>query len=138
MNWNDARHAFTGQKGQHEGVWDHHNNRYKADPFKEVNERRCREIWRVVQLHYPGHPWHVAVNTSQGIAQVGLPTFTSWTFNIRLSDLAGDPGMKVVVTGAGELLERYRLPRAGFDVSHYVAAQAKFRPHLTMNRRPPV
>ena len=137
MRLNDSKHAFARQIGRHEGVWDESIKGYRADPYKAVNERRCREIWRVVQLHYPGHPWHVAVNTGQGIAQIGLPTFTSWTFNIRLSDLAGDPGMKVVVKGAGELLERYRLPRAGFDVSHYVAAQAKFRPHLTMNRRPP-
>lgn len=133
----DAKHAFTRRQVLHEGVWDDRTKREVADPFQAVNDRTAREIWRVLQAHYPGHPWGVAVNTKQGIAQIFLPTFTNWSFNIRLAHLHGDPGMRVVVAGAGEMLERYRMPRSGFDVSHYLAAQRKFQPIFNMNRKPP-
>lgn len=128
----DHTRAFTGARIAHETVGEG-----QPDPHKGANERLVREIWAVLQSHYPGQPWHVAASHGTGMAQIFLPSFTTWSFNIRLRDLAGDPGMRVVVKGAGELLERYRLPRAGFDVAHYIAAQKRFQPLFNMNRRPP-
>lgn len=133
----DHRFSFQGKQSFFEGKYNPHTDRYDPDPYAAANLGMARKIFAVLSYHYPGHPWHVASNLEQGIAQIGLPTFTSWTYNIRIKDLKGDPGMKVVVRGAGELLERYRMPRAGFDVSHYVAAQQKFKPLANYNKRPP-
>lgn len=133
----DHRHSFGKVKGYDEGVYDYDLKRMVRDPYQERNMDLCKRIWSVLTFHYPGHPWEVGCSIKQGIAQIFLPTFSDWSFNIRLAHLNGDPGMKVVVKGAGELLERYRMPRSGFDISHYLAAKAKFKPHLTRTRRPP-
>lgn len=123
----EHRHAFTNHQIHHEEI----------DRYAAANEALSKRIWHVLQQHYPGHPWGVGVNHEQGIAQIFLPTFTEWSWIIRLNELFVDPGMRMVIRGAGEMLERYRMPRSGFDVSHYLTAQKRFMPHWTRNLRPP-
>lgn len=128
----DHRHAFVRHAIAHDTT-----GLNGVNPFKAADERLVRDVWAVLQQHYPGHPWHVTASHRAGMAQIFLPTFSTWSFNIRLSDLKADPHMGLVIKGAGEMLERWRLPRAGFDVSHYVAAQKRFQPQFHINRRPP-
>lgn len=131
--FHDYRHAWNRVKYENEGNLDpvrdgHH------DAYAKANNELARRIWYVLQQHYPGHPWKVATNLKQGIAQIELPTFTSWSFVINLKDLKGDPAMRVVMRGAGEFLERYGIPRSGFDVAHYLSAVQKHMPVFNMNR----
>lgn len=136
MSYIDSKYAFRRAQEFHDPIADPEFDGWH-DPFHAKNSKLSREIWSVVQFHYPGHPWHVGVNHKQGMAQIGLPTFSSWTFNIRLLDLMMDTKMSLVIKGAGEFLERYKIPRAGFDVANYVMAQKKYLPMLNINRRPP-
>ena len=100
----------------------------ERDPHHVADMAIAKNIYAVLALHYKGHPWAVAVSSKDGIAKIMLPAFTAWSANVRLSDLFHDPSMKHVVRQAGALLERFRLPRAGFDVSHYVHAMKTYAP----------
>lgn len=133
----DHRHSFQGRKAFFEGQYNPHTDKYDPDPYARANMDMAKRIHSVLTFHYPGHPWHVASNLRHGIVQIGLPTFTSWTYNIRVAELKADPKMNAVKKGAGEMLERYRMPRAGFDIPHYLDAQAKFKPLVNYNRKPP-
>jgi hypothetical protein len=107
------------------------------DPWYEWNMRWCKRIRAVLDWHYPGHPWGVAVSRRQGMAQILMPSFTDWSFNIRLNELYSDPGLTIVVRGAGELLERYRIPRCNYSSSHYLEAMARTKPWLNRMKPPP-
>lgn len=123
----DSRYSWGGTS--------YHVSRRQEDAkYDAANKRLAEEIWRKIQYHYPGHPWKVFTNIKQGIAMIELPLFTSVSFIINLKDLVGDPKMHVVMKGAGEFLERYNLPRSGFDISHYLAAQKKFRPLIIRDK----
>lgn len=123
--FHDHRHTWDGRRYESGG---------RRDQYDAANKRLAQEIWQKLQYHYPGHPWKVFTNIKQGIALIELPLFTSKQFIINLKDLIGDPGMHVVMKGAGEFLERYEMPRSGFDISHYLTAQAKFKPWFNMNK----
>ena len=127
----DHRHAFNRSKVEHDLVDG------RVDPYAGANDRVVKAIWHILQKHYPGHPWAVAANHQQGVAQIFMPTFTNWQYIINLKDYYSDPKGHHIIKGAGEMLERYRLPRSGFDVGHYMAAQKKHLPFLNMKRRPP-
>lgn len=118
----DSKHAFTNASTAVDG---------EVDQFAAANNKVCREIWAKLQQFYPGHPWAVGCSHEQGMAQVFLPTFTKWSFNIRLNDYYSDPSGLIVKQGAGEFLERYEIPRSGFDTAHYLAAQKRFMPRFT-------
>jgi len=109
-----ARPRYT-----HEGEGDDGND---FDKFKQADEALARKIWAVLQYHYPGHPWGVAVQHSQGVAMVQIPPYVNWSFVIHLNTLNGDPGMKSVVRAGGEMLERYSIPRSGFKIENFITA----------------
>lgn len=123
----DQQNAFINTKVEHD----------TQERFRAADDRVMRDIWGVLQRHYPGHPWGTKCDHSQGIAQILLPTFTDWQQIIRLDDYYSDPGRRLVIKLAGEFLERYKMPRKGFDVGHYMAAQHRILPFLNMKRRPP-
>ncbi len=104
------------------------------DGHKSADMRLAREIWTVLHYHYRGHCWGVSVDHAQGVALIQIPPFSNWSFVIHLKTLQSDPGMKSVVKAGGELLERYDIPRAGFDVDHFTQALNKLPAGMT---RPP-
>lgn len=136
MSFHDAKHAWTGAHFAHDPLGDT-NARAEIDPNYAADLKLCKDVWEVLQRHYPSQPWHVQASSKAGMVQIFLPTFSTWSYNIRMADMKADPGMKLVMKGAGELLERFKLPRAGFDYTHYVAAQLAFKPLFNINRRPP-
>lgn len=136
MALQDHRHAWTRAHLEHDPLGDVEASG-QIDRFKAADDKLCRDIWAVLQHHYPGHPWHVAASSKQGMVQIFLPTFSTWSYNIRMADMTADPGFRLVIKGAGEMLERYQLPRAGFSISQYVAAQLKFRPMFNINKPAP-
>lgn len=127
------RHTFNRALLDYEGKGDQGRD---PDPHKSADIALAKRIWEVVQYHYPGHPWGVGVNHEQGIAQIFLPAFTQCCYVIRLAELFSDPSMKTVIRGAGELLERFRIPRSGFDIVDFIEAQKRFHPMFYRNRLP--
>lgn len=108
----------------------------EGDPHEQADFLLSMRIWMHLQEHYPGHPWHVEVESRPevGMASIYLQGFSTWGYHIRLRDLASDPGFRHVTRGGGEILERFNLPRSGLDFASFLAAQ---KTSLTRYNRPP-
>lgn len=84
----------------------------------------------LLDRNYPGHPWYVEVkiNAKGGIIQIqlrGLMPADRW-YVCNVNDVLHDPGGKrTVLKGAGEILERYNLPRQKFSPEDFVMALRK-------------
>lgn len=85
----------------------------------------CAQIFTVLMDHYPGHFWQVRVESKQGIARIRIPILMGDTlgYTLMLSDLAGDPSYKAVKRAAGEILERWNIPRTAFSLQDFLAAR---------------
>jgi hypothetical protein len=83
----------------------------------------CKGIGRLLEFHYPGHPWAVEVNMKQGYAKVSIPDLLgpNWGYVILLSDMSD----QMVVKAGGEILERFKIPRNRIDVAHYLSLETK-------------
>lgn len=78
-----------------------------------------------LERFYPGHAWHVVTRIGfdgrNGNIQIrlnGIMPANMW-MNVLLSEALDDPTGKVILRRAGELLERYKLPRGNFDLDHW-------------------
>lgn len=94
---------------------------------RRVNYERSMAIAisDVIQQHYPGHRFVVKVDARNQYAAIQLAPFMgNYWMKIGLPYLHSDPGMKRVIRAAGEILERYQIPRAGFSLDHFLAARA--------------
>lgn len=109
------------------------------DPFLRAKMATAKWTGELLQRHYPGHPWMVEVRMNRwgGVIQIqlrGIMPVDRW-YVVKLSSVISDPGGKrTVLKGAGELLERYQIPRAPFSIDHWKqalqAAPANGRGHL--------
>lgn len=104
------------------------------DPLKAVKMATAKWVAEIIEHHYPGHAWHVVVNITAhkggrptgGLIQIrlnGLMPPNHW-YSIQLADTLCVGGRQRVMKGAGELLERYNIPRTGFMLDHWRAALA--------------
>lgn len=132
MLYGDPHYAY---KAAHELI-DKDRENHSQSPEHQRNLGLAEQIWQKLQFHYPGHPWGVGVSHEQGIAQIFMPTFTAWSYVIRLQELFSDPGMRMVVRGGGDMLERFNLPRSGFSTDQYVSALRNWRPDFNYKRKP--
>lgn len=96
-----------------------------AADYAKANARLMNAVADVLQRSYPGNPWFVRGDVRNGIFYIGLGGFTHWGHLIKIESIKADPQMKCVVKAAGELLERLRMPRAGFSMSDWRAALAR-------------
>lgn len=87
----------------------------------------AKAIGRVLQSHYPGHPWFVEVMADQGVAKITIPPLLGMNFGyiLHLDKLDSDAGMKSVVEAGGHILERFEIPRSTIDLAAYIAAEEK-------------
>lgn len=100
------------------------NDEPRPDPFASADLDLTKKIAAIIDFHYLGQPFLVKVSHEQGVVQIQIPALmgaTNW-FVIPIRYLKSDPGMKHIVRGCGDILERYNIPRAHFDRDHYVAA----------------
>lgn len=74
---------------------------------------------------YPDHPWHVEADHAQGIVKIKIPQLmgaTNWgVIPIRYLKNEGEL-RRHVMRVAGEILERYQLPRARFSPDEFMRA----------------
>ncbi len=103
-----------------------------------ADETLTNAIGERLKLHYPNHFWAVRTSHQQGVITVSLAGFMQWGFRVRIGELKADPGMTVVMRRAGAMLERLKMPRAGFDAQDYSNALRKYPTWLSRNRKPPV
>lgn len=110
----------------------------RPDPYKAIKIETARWAGDLLNRHYAGHAWMVEVVIQRGggvikIRLNGIMPPDRW-YVCKMSDVLTDPGGKrTVLRGAGEILERYGLPRNRFDLDHWrlalnaIPLQAKLR-----------
>jgi hypothetical protein len=85
-----------------------------------------RWVGTALERWYPGHAWHVQVhggrkdpsNAVIAIRINALMPAHMWITR-KYRDCLNDPSGIIIRSAAGELLERYGIPRAGFDLDHW-------------------
>jgi hypothetical protein len=111
------------------------------DPDGELdaaNAAMCKLIGEKLAKHYPGHPWAVASEIEHGIVKIALQGFMQWSYIVHVKTLKGDPSLRAIVRAGGEILERLRMPRTGFDLGDYVKATTAMPHHFFRNKKAPV
>lgn len=88
----------------------------------------ARKISEVLNFYYPGHAWEVTVDSRQGGAQLRIAVLMTGTqcYFMRFTDLRTEREFRhrVMIAG-GDLLERFRIPRGGFQLTAYLEARPK-------------
>jgi hypothetical protein len=112
--------------------------RDEAGALRAANERLCRQVGEALQRLYPFHPWAVSAEIEHGIVKVALTGFQQWPWVIHVDTLKGDPGMSIVRRAGGELLERFKMPRAAFSPADWMTATQRMPWHFNRNKQAPV
>lgn len=97
------------------------------DPYKGLKMATAKWVGEKLQQHYAGWAWMVRVEIAKGggLVLISLPHIMgpNHHYACQLNDVMHDPGGKnTILKGAGELLERYNLPRTGFSEADWMAA----------------
>lgn len=119
----DPAHIYDGEVGD--------------EVYAGGDETLERGIHEKLAYLYPGHPWMVTARTNpkKGYIKLSLPCLMDTDYDMRLQDFWADPNKLFRV--AGEILERFGVPRARYDQSHMVEAARLFgEPERWRNRIP--
>jgi hypothetical protein len=110
------------------------------NPYGDIdaaNESLARDVARRLGEFYPNHPWGVMAEIEHGIVKIALQGFTQWPYVIHVDTLKADPGMRSVFAAGGEILEKFRMPRQGFSLADWRAANARMPYHFYRTKKPP-
>ena len=96
----------------------------EKDPHKNMKIGMAKWAAGLLQHHYPGHAWAVRVMVSPkgdgGIIFLSIPALMGddHGYVCHLSDCWDDNGgLRTIVRGGGELLERYGIHRGAFSAT---------------------
>jgi hypothetical protein len=107
-----------------------------SDPYKARDIAVARTMMAWLEKHYPGHMWGCIADLAQGIVKFNIPILMGvsewWVVNLRTHDVID--GMRI---GAGQILERYRLPRGRFHLASFLEARAKHSKLVVPSRKVP-
>lgn len=106
--------------------------------LKAANDSLCQDVGRALAKFYPGHPWYVLAEIESGIVRVAIQGFLQWPYIIHVSTLKSDPAMRSVREAGGHLLERLRMPRKGFAIADWQAANRRHSHLFNRNKPAPV
>lgn len=91
------------------------------DARKIAHQRRAEKgAALLLDLHYPGHPW--SIECHGGVLAIRLPAiFGPFSYNIAIASMTDHD----IIRGAGELLERTKIPRSGLKkgLAQFLAAR---------------
>ncbi|MEP0323298.1 hypothetical protein [Bauldia litoralis] len=98
--------------------------RQRWDAMKAADMALVKRAGRVLEREWPGHFFRVTADHQQRLLKIELPPLLQvpHSYNIPIQHLWTDPGMKMVMRGAGEILERFGLPTARWNSGEYQAA----------------
>ena len=84
----------------------------------------AKAIAQLKEREYPGHPFEVHVETEQGVVLVSIPALMGPInrYIIHVRDLYSDPKLDLVKRAFGEILERYKISRAGYSRDDFASA----------------
>lgn len=106
--------------------------------LKGANDSLCQDVGTALSKFYPGHPWWVQSEIENGIVRIAIQGFLQWPYILHVKTLKGDPGRLSVMEAGGHLLERLRMPRKGFSIADWQAANVRHNYLFNRNARAPV
>lgn len=94
---------------------------YEETEASANDKLTARNLAEAILRKYPGHLWAVHVDGEQGIWWIkNLSLSGSWGWMDKLGPVYSYSSMiKDALHHAGEILERYNQPRAGFSAQHW-------------------
>lgn len=94
------------------------------DLHKKFDMWVSSKVVATLDKHFPGYPWMAECNAQQGIVAYSIPVLMGPTLKwaIRLAEWE-DLTEKLVMEGGGQLLERFNLPRTGFEAASFIHAR---------------
>jgi hypothetical protein len=100
------------------------NDLITAEPILRANDEVvAKEVADLLLLHYPGYLWAVSIDSRATVGMLDIRNLSlsgKWGFRFPLKDyLDGMDTRRKIMRAGGELLERYRMPRARFSPSDY-------------------
>ncbi len=98
-----------------------------VDPYKEADASVARELEHYLNQHFPAaYGWKGFSDLAKRVIGLRLPVLMPenvwYVINLRTHP----DYQPVIVRAAGELLERYRLPRDRFDLGAFLESRAKY------------
>jgi hypothetical protein len=88
---------------------------------EDADHALLMKIVMVVERHYQGWPWEITCDSRTGVALISLqPIMGVQKYVMHISYLNGDPRLDLVKEFAGQILERFGLPRGPFDAAEWV------------------
>lgn len=101
----------------------------KADPFRRADMAMARKIggW-LLTGEFKNHPFRAEVNHRQGIVKVYIAELMGPLncYVLHIQAMKSENAFNSLMTQAcGEILERYRIPRARYSGEDYIAALAR-------------
>lgn len=117
---------------EHPGLGDTHDH----DPYAGMKLAVAKWTGEILNRYYPGHAWLIetTIDNTGGLIKFrlnGLMPPDRW-YCVQMNDALHDPSGHLVKRGAGEVLERYNIPRAGFDIDHWRTALNLMPAHAKM------
>jgi hypothetical protein len=101
-------------------------------PYLKAELATCHWVTEKLERYYPGHAWFATCimgkdnkyNVVGGVIGIRINALmpANEYYKINMADLLTDSGTAIVMRAAGELLERYNIPRSGFDMDHWRGA----------------
>lgn len=85
------------------------------------------QVYGILQKHFPGYPWKATCDMAQGMITISIPVIMGPTLNygVRIQEWESMPtkGEQMIIQGGGQLLERFNLPRNGFEAASFLKAR---------------
>lgn len=107
------------------------------DPFKEKDIEVAHTMMRWLNRHFPGYPWACIADLKNKIVKFNIPILmgvNAWyVINLTTHDI-----VEGLAKGAGEILERYRLPRHRFHLGAFLGAREQHSKLIVPTRKVPV
>lgn len=98
------------------------------DPYKNADFALVEVLARIVLREYWAPGWVFEADHRQGIAWMAIPSLMGPAnkFIIRIKEIVTENDLiRTARRGAGEIFERYRIPRAGFTQDDFNIAEAR-------------
>jgi len=100
----------------------------KEEPDPRVLARDlaiAKQAHEILAFFYPGHPWQITVRSRHGYLKLCLPVLMDIDYDMKLQTYWRTHG-RALVKVAGEILERFEVPRARYDQDQMSNAAARF------------
>ena len=96
------------------------------DPYEAPDKSLTLKIAALLDHYYTGYPWMIMVSHKQGVASISLPVLMGQrSMIIHIRTLKSDPQLHSIKNAAGNILERYGLPRGPCNWDLLLAAITK-------------